>query len=456
MKGTMRRLLMGTALTGLMAGAAAAAPKAALVLSTGPDHAAQAIAMSESLLGLGFDVIRLDTPSPATVEAALQDLAAHDGPAVVFAAGVPVDPKTLQARDDAPRFVFLDACDTDVTDAPQNTVLVTPDAACDGDVAMTVQDWVMVPGLGTDQWSGEGVTVTSTLSTPYVFRQPASDVTLSAADYALLDTLSPEARARMISLWRDAGIVVDVAMPDVTTIKPVRVARDTVQVIAPVRAGGGGVVITPVTPVVPTGGQVVTSAPPPTTSEPADASGPVPSILVGFVVDAATGAPQVPEAPVAGEGFSTDDIAAREALRSQDADVFAGLLDTGAFDPPAAEVARALQIELGRLNCYSAGIDGVWGAGSGRALTAFYDAAGTSGDITPTLAAFRAVVAADGVRCPDVVVAQPAAQPAPSQASAPAPARSAPAAAPAPAAPAPTPSSPRRSISQTGGSGIFR
>ncbi len=456
---------------------AAADVKRALVVVDRPDAAARAIAMSETLLGLGFDVSRLETPPADELDAALTDLAIAEGPTAIYFAGDAADlPALLQGVGTAPRFVFVDACQTQGSeDLPANVFLVSPGADCAEDVAEIVQDWLTVPGLSTDQWTlGADAKVTSTLTMPYVFRETTSEVRLTAEDYALLDTLSPEARAQMIALWRNAGIVVDVAdAGPQSSVSPVPIARDTVQVIAPVSVATAGSVVRPVAPV-PVSGGVAGTAPATSTSRalsptidlPTAGEGglPQPSILVGFVVDDLPSAPEVPDEPIAGATFGTDDVTAREALRDQDEALFNGLVASGAFDP-SDNVIRALQVELARINCYTSGIDGAWGPGSQRALAAFYELAGTPGaDQTPDLEDFRAVIAASGIRCPDPApqpVAQPAAQaraatqpartaaPAPSQ-----PRRATPAPAPAPAPAAP--STPRRSINQAGGSGIFR
>lgn len=436
--------------------------KAALVVAAGPDEAAQAVAMSQTLLGLGFDVIRLDAPETAALEAALAAVLAREGPAAIYSAGLLLDLENIPDST-APRFIFSDHCVDDVSAAlPDNLLFVAPDGDCSADVTATVQDWMTVPGLRTDQWDdAAGVQVRSSLTAPFVFRQPTSDVTLTAEDYALLDTMSPQARARMISLWRGAGIAVDVADSGPAIVAPVPVPRDTVRVVAPVQSRVATSVVRPISPVV-TGGGVARAVAPatPVSAPQVGASGlPIPSILVGFPIDASFQAPQVPEAPVAGSGFETDNIAAREALRVQDAALFAGLVETGAFDPPEVEVVRALQVELARVNCYTAGIDGAWGPGSQRALAAFYEAAGQAApDAQPDLADFRVIVAADGVRCPDVVVAQPVAQSVVQPAAQAAPAQPRRVATPAPVAatPAPAAQTTRRSINQTGGSGIFR
>ena len=56
-----------------------------------------------------------------------------------------------------------------------------------------------------------GVWASSTLTEPFVFRTATSDVRLSAEDYAVLDGLSPAAQERLIAMWMEAGIPVDVA-----------------------------------------------------------------------------------------------------------------------------------------------------------------------------------------------------------------------------------------------------
>ncbi len=469
--------LCASALAVSFATVAHAEAKRALVVVDRPDAADQAIAISETLLGLGFDVARLESPTPQALDDALQTLTVEGGPTAIYFAGDLGDLTDFTgAGGETPRFIFVDACQEVAVDAlPSNVFLVSPGADCAGDVAAVVQEWLTVPGLSTDQWDlGETVQISSTLTAPYVFRETTSEVRLTAEDYALLDSLSPEARAQMIRLWRSAGIAVDVA--DATAlapVAPVQVARDTVQVIAPVSAAAASTVVRPIAPV-PVSGGVTQPARAGSTSRtlsptinlptPGAAGLPAPSILVGFVTDSLPEAPEVPDEPVAGAAFGTDDVAAREALREQDADLFAGLVSSGAFDP-TDDVIRALQVELARINCYTSGIDGAWGPGSQRALAAFYDLSGTNpSDATPDLEDFRTVIAANGVRCPDpapqptrqaATSSQSTAQPA--RAAAPAasqPRRATPAPAPAPAPAAP--SAPRRSINQTGGSGIFR
>jgi len=51
---------------------------------------------------------------------------------------------------------------------------------------------------------------------------------------------------------------------------------------------------------------------------------------------------------------------------------------TSSGDSEARELARELQAELARVGCYSIAIDGLWGPGSRKAMTAFNDAKGSS------------------------------------------------------------------------------
>lgn len=468
-----KSLLCYTALAVCCAAAAAAQDKRALIIAGDLAGRAVALEMSETFLGLGFDVQRLEVPSQGDLSRAITDLRAGAVVSAIYYAGESVDPADFVRATEMPQFVFLDACITaDLADLPENVFMATQGVACDAALLPALLDRLTVPGLGSDEWDlGDTYRSQSTLTAPYVFRQPTQDVRLSADDYAMLDRLSPAARDRMVALWREAGIAVDIADGGISA--PV-VDRPASVALSPVRPVAPATVVSPVRPRAVSGGGVVQPAQsitvitrPQTTlvSGPVAGQGglPAPSILVGFVVDeppALLNTPDVPNEPVAGNAFGYEDPAAREALRAQDAALFDGLVEAGAFDPPEDEVARALQIELQRINCYTSGIDGAWGPGSQRALAEYYAQVGVpvSADAAD-VAAFRDVIARNDVRCPDPVVqpapqavAQPArqAQPAAAQSRRVAPAAPAPAPAPAPAAPA------RRTINQAGGTGVFR
>jgi hypothetical protein len=186
---------------------------------------------------------------------------------------------------------------------------------------------------------------------------------------------------------------------------------------------------------------------------------PAPSILVGFVTEESDLAlepeiiaPAIVDAPIAGLGLSYDDLDARNEMRTADPDIFASLVESGAFDPPDTELARAIQTELARMNCYRSTIDGLWGPGSRRSVAGYYEqVGGTTPSQDPDVRIFRAIITSEDVRCPDPApraVAQPTRR-ATTQAAP----RAATQAAPAPAAPAATG---RRTISQSTGTGSFR
>jgi len=376
----------------------------------------------------------------------------------------------LAADQAAPQFIFWDSCLTEEAphDLPENVLLATQNGACAAPLHEVLADWLQVPGLQTDQWgASDQFQVVSTLTQPFVFRGVSSDVRLSADDYTMLDSLSEAARDRMIALWREAGIAVDYG-----TAAPVPIS-------APVRAIAPVNIVQPV--VAPAQTNVVrvirnvTLVPPAGDTRPApiqigaQPGLPQPSILIGFAVDTVpSAAPLVPVDPIAGAGFEVEDRGARDSLRASDADAFSDLIAAGAFDPQDGDLARALQAELAVLNCYTIRVDGDWGPGSERALRAFYAELGVPVQgADANLDVYRQVIGQGDVRCSDptpVAVPQPAAQAqqvATTAPSAPAPVvrRSAavaptPVASPAPAAAAQQPA--RRTINQTGGTGVFR
>ncbi len=101
--------------------------------------------------------------------------------------------------------------------------------------------------------------------------------------------------------------------------------------------------------------------------------------------------------------------AERVALRKQDAAGFDVLVDSGVFDPPPAELVRALQTELQAAGCYRGGIDGSWGNGSITAVASFFRERGTdSPGSSPSNVLYRALLSGEEVACP-VPVAAPAA-----------------------------------------------
>ena len=520
-----------------------------------PDVRGAALKVSETLLGLGFTVNRLENPSAADMQTAVASAQAGDGVSLIYYAGrttivenesllmpvaadgnVPIAP-LVSGTADSTRFVFLDMCHdvveaaAEIEDVQNLEVLETEDVAIDLELPLdpslsvaigtaedlffaasvepgqacafidgetltdVLLDRMTVPGLPADQidpnlqddvqeaeagaseiWFG------STLSDPFVFRTATNDVRLTAEDYAMLDRLSPEARDQMLRLWASAGIAIDIAGAQAVTSTPIAPAaptNSTVVLVAPVSPVAAATVISPISPRASTGAgttiQPVTNgvtlvagggaAPAPAVfrATPGENGLPAPSILVGFITndEDVVVAPEVDDGPVAGSGLSYDDLDARNAMRKQDAVLFASLVESGAFDPPDAEMARAIQTELARMNCYRSTIDGIWGPGSRRSVTGYYEVAGgTIPSQDPVAEIFRQIIANDDIRCPDpVVVPQAAAAPRRATTTQAAPRRAATQQA-APAAPAPAPAAPaapaRRTISQSSGTGAFR
>lgn len=253
-----------------------------------------------------------------------------------------------------------------------------------------------------------------------------------------------------------ASPIVSVVSSDVVTLSPVVApVRDTAALapVAPDRASAD---------LQGAAGEAVLIFNPPPTSQiaavPRAAGLPEPSIIVGIiegVTNASFDRADDPGAVDANE-IAFDNLEARRGLRAQDPDLFANLVNAGAFDPPGDQIARALQTELARMGCYTAGIDGIWGNGSRGSVNRYFDEREDATPVTlePEPELFRQIILQDDIVCAAPAVA---ARPAAPSAGASAPrAAPAPRATPAPrAAPAPAQTNTRRI--QTGTTlGIFR
>jgi hypothetical protein len=488
---------------------ALAEDRVALVVASESDATAMdaarddALALSETLFGMGFAVRRLENPDAAGLAAAIAALPA-DATALLYFRGsavvtedqthlvtgpVPVPLHTtiaaLQGRR-AETLVFLDTCRAGAAllPAPMDTpglfvaLPTAPGAECPTDapgMAALMQERITVPGqaltdqfpaTATDAVTAPGLWVRSSLTQPFVFRAATSATQLTAADYDMLEQLSPEDRDRMVKLWTEAGIAVDIARPaaggvvarvteTVVVISPVQpVAMETASVLSPITTAispifagtevqNEDLVVLAAAPVVAT--------PTPGRPQPVPRAGglPQPSVILGETATLAALATPAPD-----QLLDYTDIAARQALKTSDAAEYERLILTGAYDPPPEQLAIAVQTELARMNCYTTTIDGDWGNGSRRALQRYFDTleiAAPSQD--PTVDVFRQLLQRDDVECPEVAAPAPqpaAAAPRTTQRQA-APAQAAPA--PQPAAPAPTDG---RRIRQTSGTGAFR
>ena len=187
---------------------------------------------------------------------------------------------------------------------------------------------------------------------------------------------------------------------------------------------------------------------------------PQPSIIVGVIEagrEAEFGLATLLPATVAKFGFSLEDLEAREALRESNPDLLRRLAEGGYLDPEEDRLARVLQTELARMNCYRSGIDGAWGRGSRRSVGEYFAqlASVSWPDQAPTPELLRAIIINGDVACPTpAAVVRPAPTPRATTATRRTTQPRAAAPAPAPAAPAAKPKpKPKLSI---GGSGVLR
>ena len=100
--------------------------------------------------------------------------------------------------------------------------------------------------------------------------------------------------------------------------------------------------------------------------------------------------------------ISYDNLEARRALRDGDPELFATLIEAGAFDPPEAILAQAIQTEMKRMGCYPSVVDNIWGNGSRRSVTRYFDEIdGVEPEtLEPTVELFRQIIVQDDVECP--------------------------------------------------------
>ncbi len=470
--------------------------------------------VSEALFGLGYTVKRLENPKIDELGQALDALKQESGSVVIYYAGRSlvegeqtllqmVDTGAINLGDALARAgtgsrdmtaIFLDICHGEISENPvadgdnpsfaglgplpatdQLFVAspVTAGSACTGtDASVTdvMLERLLLPGLGTDAlFADTDIKTETTLAAPFVFRNVDTGMRLTAADYDMLDNLSPEAQEQMLALWAAAGIAIDRSDKPAPQSMNRIVTNETVVLTSPVKpVSTGGARLAPIASAAPRVSSGVRLAPQGAVPIPASATQarpvpgagglPRPSIIVGVIAptDASFPIAAAPTGPVSGAAIEYSDLDGRRSLRDRDPELFATLVETGAFDPPPVELVIALQTELARMNCYNAGIDGSWGPGSRGAVGRYFeqiDSAAPSQD--PDIAIFRQIMLRDDVTCPAVVRAAPAPRAStPRQTTTPR--ASTPRAAPAPA-PAPTPTAPpSRTINRNTSTGIFR
>ncbi|EBA05754.1 hypothetical protein [Sagittula stellata] len=150
---------------------------------------------------------------------------------------------------------------------------------------------------------------------------------------------------------------------------------------------------------------------------------PDPSILVGLiegVTDASLEVDPQPDAPSTALASFFDDnaeiatsLATLRNMRQNDPEMYSSLLATGAFDPQDDRVlAKVIQSELSRMNCYRGRVDGQYGRRSREGSSSYFDELKKKGlaaldDPAATVDLFRLILGNDDIRCPDPVVARP-------------------------------------------------
>ncbi|MFC3180916.1 caspase family protein [Cypionkella sinensis] len=124
------------------------------------------------------------------------------------------------------------------------------------------------------------------------------------------------------------------------------------------------------------------------------------------VADQNTALAPPPGIAVIGQGVGDDKLASLQT-------------DTRSTNQPLPEnLALGVQTELDRIGCYGMRVDGDWGNGSRRAMTAYYEAKKLPpGDLEPTEAVYRALLAEPENTCEKAAVATKAPSKAPSKSS---------------------------------------
>lgn len=296
--------------------------------------------------------------------------------------------------------------------------------------------------------------LSDSLSAP-VFLWPQKDTEnapaagqLPAGALEMLANLPADEQARMREVWQDAGLmdesgnVIDRSQqsrPATTIIVAPEASSSGVTIVAPVmtavspvipqNAPGGtrvaGGRVAPVQPAAqrPQGGGSGQSAsaggatnavqiftPVPRQAAPAalptGAGLPEPYLIFGEIRATNASFDPTETGEVQGNALDTSSFETRNQIRNDSPDLYADLVAGGAFDPEDGStrgLARAIQTELARMNCYTSTIDGIWGNGSRRSVTAYFDQISEAATgLEPTLDLFRKVILNDDVSCPVV------------------------------------------------------
>ncbi|MEO1541887.1 MAG: caspase family protein [Pseudomonadota bacterium] len=412
---------------------------------------ADAIAMSQTLFGLGFDVTRWEDATASDLSAARTDQVLRGETIVLYLAGRitgldglitlapsdegdPLDITSLIERTRAGGaqqiFAILDVCaETGTAETPPALPSApglfeirptSPGTACPMEKAdarpflETVLSQILKQGtdveesFSPDALEESGVWAVSHLTAPFFFRKTVgTERSLTSNDLDMLAGLTPAKRDQMMQVWRRGGLLGGSREPATTGAVAATRVQPVISDRVTTAAASRQVFVTPAAP----------SAA--RTARQTREGLPEPSIIVGIITP--TPAAFTPEevleesAEITSQEITGDNLA---ALRAEDPVLLASLIEAGAFDPAPRDLPRAIQVELARMGCYTARIDGLWGRGSRAAVQRYYTEVGEN---PPTLDAaipvFRDVAKADNVTCPapaPVARVQPRQDPAPS------------------------------------------
>jgi len=412
--------------------------------------AQNAIMVSQTLLGLGFVVDRLENANAAdhplgrqsadTVLLFFSGLIAVEGGETLLLSVNQESPdkpsgwvlkelvKSYQEAGAKRVLVFLDTCHTGageaghrqarVLDIPnifqaqakqcQNETTAGPDFTTTLVEALLASNTTLPDALSDK----DNIRFDSSLSSPFsLHAQSRQGKELTEQDREMLDRLSEQDRNKLLDLWRKAGIVKgNPSAPYSPTVISI-VKNDTVIFTDPVQPVVISSTLPPATNIL--AGQTLRQTPgtvriftasanPAQQYRPTAAGLPTPSIIVGVIKPEDSFAnPTELGAAISGTEMGVLDYNARQKMQTENPELFNRLLTSGAFDPPENALAGAIQTELSRMGCYSSRIDGIWGNGSRAAVDRYFSRIGdTPKTREPVIQLYRQLLRKGDVTCP--------------------------------------------------------
>ena len=414
------------------------------------------IKVSQTLLGLGFDVRRLENihaddnplayPPEKTVLLFFSGNASSEGgktrllsverKEASHTSGWILEDliRSYQEKGAERVLVFLDVCHRQAGETA-NVLPMPPhlpniflaqagppgtDCPNDGsiDFTKTMLKAILVPKVSLSETfsDAKGIWTFSTLAEPFVLnKNRASGKSLSVDDLEMLSRLSETDRNQILALWRRAGIINGTdgsgesggdPLPEFSTVR-----QETIILTAPAQPEKISEIITPMTTTASSLRQEQNSVRIFTVSanasrefRPAKTGMPTPSIIVGNIKsqDAFLDPTRTGGAISANEmGVANFDD--RHRIKNENPALYEQLLTSGAFDPDKSALAGAIQTELARMGCYSARVDGIWGNGSRAAVGRYFKQIGSAAPTQePTVELYRQILRKDDAACPAV------------------------------------------------------